>query len=165
MVRALAIALALAVGYGAVMTYQVAAERRDHADTRAAHAEQLAGLERAAREAEKSARAEERRRVKALEGIIHDAETRLGQALADAAAATDAGDRLRQRVAELASACRGAPGDPAASAPGTPARSAADLLADVQRRLDEAADGIARHADRARSAGLACQKAHGSLTP
>jgi hypothetical protein len=35
----------------------------------------------------------------------------------------------------------------------------------VQRRLDEAADRIARHADEARAAGLACERAYGALTP
>lgn len=164
-VRALAIALVVAVGYGAVMTYQVAAERGDHAATRAEHAKNLAALEQAARQAEQAARAEEQRRAKALEGIIDATESKLAQARADALAAADAGERLRHRVADLAATCRVGAGHSTAAGSGPPARSTTDLLADVQRRLDEAQDRIAEHADRARSAGLACQTLYNALTP
>ena len=46
-----------------------------------------------------------------------------------------------------------------------PADPAGDLLAELQRRLDEAADGIAAHADAARIAGQACQQSYDALTP
>ena len=74
------------------------------------------------------------------------------------------GERLRQRVAELTAGCRRAAGSAAVTGASPTARSGVDLLADVQRRLDEAAGRIARHADEARAAGLACERAYGALS-
>ena len=99
-----------------------------------------------------------------MEDVANEHQTQIAQARADADAATSAGERLRQRVAELAAGCRGTSNGAAVAVAGPPARSGADLLADVQRRLDEAADRIARHADEARAAGLACERAYGALT-
>lgn len=162
--RLLAAALVAAVAVAGFQTFRLSAEQREHANTKAAHADQLAGLERAAREAEQNARAEEQRRIEALQGAIHEAEQNLARARADAAAAATAGDRLRQRIAALTGACRAAPGHSATAKPGPAADATADLLADVQRRLDEAADAVARHADESRASGLACQRSYEGLT-
>ena len=165
MVRALAIALAVAIGAASIQTYRLADEQADHSGTRAWHAEQLAGLERAAREAEQNARAEEQRRATALQGAIREAETNLARARADAAAASSAGDRLRQRIATLTSSCRAATGNPASAGSGPAAGAPGDLLADVFDRVDQAVRDIAEHADAARAAGLACQTGYDALTP
>ena len=164
-IRALVLALIALSMFAAVQSFRLAAEQRQHALTRAAHAERLAELERAAREAQQRARDEEQRRAKALEGVIHEAESKLARARADAVAAATAGERLRERIAALTGACRASAGHPAAADSGAPADATADLLALVQRRLDEAADRIARHADESRAAGLACQHSYGALTP
>ena len=165
MVRTLAIALAVAIGAAGIQTYRLASEQADHAATRAGHAEQLAGLERAAREAEQNARAEEQRRAAALQGAIREAETNLARARADAAAAASAGERMRQRVATLTSSCRAGAGHPASSGAGPAAGATGDLLADVFDRVDQAVRDIAEHADAARAAGLACQAGYDALTP
>lgn len=164
-VAGLAVAVAISLGAAGVQTYRLAAESEDHARTKAEHAEYLAGLDRAAREAEALARAEEQRRFAALQGAIDDAEQRLEQARADADAASDAGDRLRQRVAQLSTACRVSSGDTGAAGGGQPADATGDLLADVQRRIDEATERIARFADQAHAAGLACQNSYRALSP
>lgn len=150
--------------FGGVQTYRLAAERQAHAVTRAAHAEQMAALERAAHEAEVAARSEEQRRARALQGIINDTEQKLAIARDDAAAAADAGQRLRAQLATITASCRrSARHTPSASA-GAPAVATDDLLADMQRRLGEATDRIARFADEAHAAGAACERSYRALT-
>lgn len=79
------------------------------------------------------------------------------------AAAVTAGRKLQLRLSALETQACGA--DPAA-APGGPAASTpADLRAYVQRRLDEAADGIAGYAGGAAAAGRACERSYDALTP
>lgn len=108
-----------------------------------------------------AARAEEQRRTQAVQEIAHETDAALARARADHAAAVGAGQRLRQQLAAAhAAACRAAP-----AGAGLPAAAAGDLLADVQRRLDEAADAIAQHADAASAAGAACQRSYEALTP
>jgi len=158
-----AAALVLMVAAG-VQTYRLASEQRDHAETRRAHAETIGKLERAARVAVEAARTEETRRYAALQEIARETEQSLDLARADAAAAATAGERLRQRVAEVTAACRRPAGDPGSTDAGPAADTTARVLADVQRRLDEATDRIARQADEARAAGLACERAYGALT-
>lgn len=90
------------------------------------------------------------------EALTH-ANTATLAARRDAAAARGTADRLREHfaAAAAASACPAYPG-PAAS-------SAADLLADVQRRIDEAAGELAAVADERGIAGAACERAYDSL--
>jgi hypothetical protein len=164
MIRVLSAALAGALLIAGMQSYRLAAEQGSHAATRIAHAEQLAQLERAAREAEQNARAEEQRRAAAVQKVADETKYQLDRARADAAAAADAGQRLRDHIAGLTAACgRSAAGHTGPAASGAPAGGAADLLADMQRRLDAAAEGIARHADKASAAGAACERAYESL--
>jgi hypothetical protein len=123
----------------------------------------LAELERAARDAESDARVEEQRRVAALQEIADEALQRETAARADADAATAAGGRLRQQISRLTASCRAAASNPATAGSGPSADATADLLAQLQQRLDEAADGIARFADRAHAAGAACQSSYNAL--
>ena len=162
--RTAAVAIALALAAAGLQTYRLAREQARHADTRARHAEQVADLERASREAALAARTEERRRTAEVQKAADEAHDALARARADAAAANDAGQRLRDRVAALTATCGRASGDTSPAASGPSAVATADLLADVQRRLDAAADGIAAHADAARAAGLACQRSYDALT-
>ena len=140
-------------------------ERRSHAETRMEHAEHITGLERAASAAEAAARAEEQRRAQALQEVIDETEQKLARARSDADAAADAGQRLRAQLsATLAGRSRGASGHPGAAGAGPATDTTISLLADMQRRLDEASDGIARHADEARAAGAACELSYRALT-
>ena len=163
MTRGLAIALAGALVLVGVQSWRLTNEQRDHALTQATFSVVMTKAAEAARAAEAAARIEEQRRVAALEGVIHETESKLAQARADADRAADAGQRLRQRLAELAGSCRGTTGDPTAAGAGTTTGSTGDLLADVQRRLDEAADQLARFADASHTAGLACQRSYEAL--
>lgn len=113
-------------------------------------------------QATQAARAEEQKRAAMAQKVAHETQKNLARARADADAAADAGRRLREQLATFPS-CRAAPHDSDPAAPGHTAQSAAHVLADVQLRLDEAADAIARFADEAHASGLACQQIHQGL--
>jgi len=155
-------ALLVVVG---VQSFRLVSEQARHAQTREDHALQIGELERAGREGVERVRREEARRYESLKGVVDDAQKALDEARRDAAGAAGVADRLRQRFAALAAGCRAPSVDPSPADGREAARSPADLLADVQRRLDEAAGSIAEHADAARVAGSACERAYGALTP
>lgn len=118
----------------------------------------------AARRAEAEQREEEARREDEIKKVVTDARLQTHRAQRDAAGARAAGDSLRDELARArARSC--ASGQDSATAPGGPPADATErMLADVQRRLDEAADGIAAHADLAIAAGMACERAYDGLT-
>ena len=156
----LLVAALLALG---VQTLRLSDEIAAHADTRAQHAEHVADLERAAREAAEAARTEERRRTAEVQKVADEAHANLARARADADAAADAGRRLRDRIAALTSTCRAANSYTPTATGGAAAVATADLLADVQRRLGEASDRIAEYADAARTAGQACERVYDAV--
>ncbi len=138
-----------------VQTLRLAREQAAHAETRRDYAE-------AAQAAVEQVRAEEHRRHRALQEAIEHAEKDAQKARADASRARAAGDRLRDAARSVATAA--CPDHPAAAEPGAPADTAAELLAFVLERVDERAGELARVADEARVAGLACEAAYDALT-
>lgn len=115
-------------------------------------------------QAEAGARAEEQRRAAAQEEARVHAQNEKNAADADAAGADAAGQRLRDEAAKLAAgvSCTGA--DPAAVARGASATRAAMVLSDLLSRVDARAGELAAEYDRARIAGLACEREHDGLT-
>lgn len=71
--------------------------------------------------------------------------------------------RLSDRLTALATAAGQAPRDPGTQPAGPTAGQAADLLAYVSRRLDEAASGIGEFAERAHGAGTLCERDYDAL--
>ncbi|SNS52910.1 Protein of unknown function [Sphingomonas laterariae] len=112
---------------------------------------------------ERANRAEEARRHAAQMEAVEAHAQEMDGARRDAAGAVAAGDRLRAQIGGIIAACRTA-SNPAPAGGGAAAGSALDLLPELQRRLDEAADAIARHADAARAAGRACERSYDALT-
>lgn len=109
-----------------------------------------------------AARTEERRRTAAMEKARDDAQTLAAAAAADAAGVRDERDRLRARANTLA---RSAVARDATLASGGPSGAAAiDLLAYMLGRAIDRAAALARIADRARVAGLTCERAYDSLS-
>ena len=159
-----AAAVAVMAALLGLQTVRLADERTAHANAVSAFNAAAAKAEREARQAVEDARTEERRRTDAVQEIANEAQSKLDQALADAGVARSAGERLRERIAQLTAACRAAASNPGAASSGAPAEATADLLADVQRRLDEAADGIAGFADKSAAAGKACERSYDALT-
>lgn len=153
-VRVLLIALAAVAAFAALQTWRLHAAQMELKEQ---EVQTLAAVAAAAEQA----RFEEQRRVLAAQEIANEARKREEQARADADAAAAAGSRLRQA---LAAARRAACSDPAPAGSSQAADATEGMLADVQRRLDEATDRIGRFADQAYSAGLACQQAYDSLS-
>jgi hypothetical protein len=131
-----------------------------------------AGYARASQEAEarelkaiKEARAEEQRKTAAVQQEVDHAREELAALRGSHDGAVAAGQRLRSQLA--AAARRRCPGssEPATAGGSAPADPAADLYADVQRRLEEAENGTIRFADESRIAGRACERAYQALTP
>lgn len=109
------------------------------------------------------ARLEEQRRTAAQTEIANAATKEIEAARNDARSAGVAADRLRQRVAELVAANRAA-GNPAAPDGSHAAGDPLDVLTDVLSRADARAGELAEYADRARVAGLACERSYRALS-
>jgi DNA-binding protein H-NS len=131
---------------------------------RAEQAEQLAQAQTAARQAVEAARAREHDIIDKTEAIAREARETVEALRADAAAAVVAADSLRDAAARYAA--RRCP-PPAGAAPGRGAPAGvpgsmhdADRLLRVLAESDAAAGALAEHADRARAAGLACERAY-----
>jgi hypothetical protein len=155
----------LVVSIFAGITYaQKLVAQKERAEAIAARAQDRQEHERMARIANDNYRAEEERRRKAYQEKLDETNHQLDVARADAVAAAGAGSRLRDRVKQLAAACRGpAAGDSAVAAAGQAASSPGDLLAFVSGRIDEAAGVLAETAQQARVRGGACEAIHDSL--
>lgn len=91
------------------------------------------------------------------EGITRDARNKLKTAQAALPAAAAAGDELRDRIAQLTSKCSTPASAPGAGTGSPTANPTNALLADVQRRLDKAAEELAGYADASSIAGQACE--------
>lgn len=112
---------------------------------------------------ERGAREEEQRRAAAHEEVRAHAQEQRTIAEGAAAGADAAGQRLHDEAGKLAAAV-GCPGqDPAFAARSEAARRAAMVLSDLLARADARAGELAAAYDRARIAGLACEKSYNAL--
>ena len=108
-------------------------------------------------------RTEEQRRQKAANQVANDARQNQTAALTDAAVADVAGDRLRVEARKLAATASCVPGDTGSTERGKAATRAAMVLSDLLGRADARAGELAKYADSARIAGLACERSYNSL--
>ncbi len=111
------------------------------------------------RRADAAARTEERRRQGAVEKVDEDAKGKLDAALADAAGAQSAADRLQLEVDRLR-AGRSATCGAIAAQQRQAGASAIGVLADLFESADRRAGELAAALDRSRVAGLACESAY-----
>ena len=112
---------------------------------------------------ERVERTKEQQRVDAQEEMRANAQKQRTIAEGAAAGADAAGQRLRDEAGNLAVAV-GCPGqDPAVAARSEAARRAAMVLSDLLARADARAGELAAAFDRARIAGLACEKSYNAL--
>lgn len=122
------------------------------AELRTAHAEVLA-------KAQEAARAEEQRRISAIEEVTRNAQSQIAAASADAAAADRTAAGLREQVERLSRRPARCPAAAGGGEAADPARVVlADMLLEVERRGRE----LAAEADRRRVAGLSCERAYGA---
>jgi hypothetical protein len=127
----------------------------------AGHAKAMDDLAQATVAAVEAARTEERRRTAAVEKARDEAQEEARAAAADADGVRTELGRLRRHANTLARAAVAR--DPAAADGGPPGASPVDLLAYMLSRVSDRAAELARVADRARIAGLTCERTYGSL--
>ena len=156
-----------AVGLCALLllqTLRLADAEQEKAQAIATLAKERSTHERAARE--------QSERFRNLEGNHRDEIAKIdttAQAAIDAAAggrdrAIDARNRLRGELADYLAQHRAAAQARAAAGQCAPDTSAADLLAELQRRADDRAGELAHIADTARARGLAYERAYNSAS-
>jgi uncharacterized protein DUF2514 len=146
-----------------VQTWRLHSAQTDLATKEASWATERARAIEAAASAAAAYRAKEQAWAKTHEEIINAAIQKTQAAASAVVAADTAARSLQQRVAALAAASRRATCHPAAAGSGQAASDPADLLAYMQRRIDEASGRIGSYADSARIAGEACVSAYETL--
>lgn len=164
LVGALVIAALAGAGVALYLSGHSAGEEGERKTWQAKWDRQSAELAEARARNAQLAREEEQRRQRAVDKVRQDAEQQIARVETDAAAAsTVAAGVLEQarRVAARASQCARHSG---AAQSGDAAGQSAVVLADVLGRADARAGELARAYDRARAAGLACERAYHSLT-
>ncbi|MBI6841807.1 DUF2514 domain-containing protein [Pseudomonas syringae] len=109
-------------------------------------------------------RTEEQRRQSAANQVANNARQEQAVAIADAAGADAAGDRLRIEAGKLAATAGCVPGDTGASERGKNATRAAMVLSDLLSRADARAGDLARYADKLAVGLQACEAVHRSLS-
>lgn len=129
------------------------------------YGEQLAGIGRdhavALKGAGDEARKEEQRRQASVNKEASDAREQKKAAAVDAGAADAVGERLHVEAGKFAAtAC----GDPGTAQRGASATRAAMVLSDMLQRADKRAGELASAYDRARIAGLTCERSYNSLS-
>ena len=147
---AVLVLLAMAVSFGAA--WQVQDWRYDGKLAEIGEAQALAITD-----AGNVARQEEQRRQTAVNKEASDAREQNKMAAIDAGAADAAGDQLHVDAKKFAAA---ACGDPGASQRSASATRAAMVLTDLLQRADKRAGELAAAYDRARVAGLACERSY-----
>lgn len=155
-----ALAGALLAGGGAWMVRSWWADA-DEAKAQAGFAKERDAHAQAAVAAIEETRSEERRRTAAVEKARDDATKQAAVAAADAVGARAERDGLRARANTLARAAVAR--DPAAADGSPTGADAVDLLAHMLGRVSLRAEELASIADRARIAGLTCERAYNEV--
>ncbi|KOP52563.1 prophage PssSM-03 [Pseudomonas coronafaciens pv. porri] len=132
-------------------------------DWKAKWAEEVSSQSEAVATTTTEYRTEEQRRQKAANQVANHARQEQTAALtdaavADAAVADAAGDRLRVEAGKLAAATSCSPSNTGAAERGKAASRAAMVLSELLSRSDARAGELAKYADSARVAGLACNR-------
>lgn len=160
---ALVIALLLTLAGAGVQSYRLALEQKDHAETIAKNEKEWSKLYASSANAAQDAFNLYDTWVKSLQKEAENAKKQRDKANADAVANADVGNKLRSKLAEArANACTKA--ENTTTNNGSQAAGTAINMFDyVQRRLDEASDGIAEYADQAAIAGRACERSYDAI--
>ncbi len=159
----------LAFVISAVVTWAWLDGRQNGIDTTTAHwrqawAEQEAMLAKEREQAERLMRLKEHAWQKSIEDVRNESKKQIEQARADAAAADAVADRLHEQARRLAAAGSQCASNSTATIRSKAARATnAVVLADVFARADAAAGQLAAAYDRARAAGLACERSYDAL--
>lgn len=162
MIKPLLIAIAAVGAVATVQTVRLSHAQAQHAQAVAALATERANAAAQALRTTQTYRQLEGDHRAQLDQINTQASQRLTAAVADAGRARAARDGLQRDLADYLTQHRAAAQARAAAGNRTPDTTAADLLADLQRRADDRAGDLAQIADQARSRGTACEAAYDS---
>jgi len=127
----------------------------------AVHAQAMQEYADAAYAASEAARSEEQRRIAAQQESEHETQRQVAAATARERIAAD--DRVRSVADEYAARYRGVAERASAAAGRDAAGAAIGMFAELLGRTDSLAEVYAAAHDRARVAGLACERAYESL--
>ncbi|MGE0349801.1 DUF2514 family protein [Hydrogenophaga sp.] len=159
MITKAAIACVLVVGAAAaVQTYRLRGVELELVNQRV-------DWERESGVAVRAALDEGNRRTAAVQKEVEDARKKTHALEAARAGAADAGRRLRDELAAARARTCPKPGNTPAPSGGPTAEATERVLADVQRRLDEAEERVAAYASAAALAGQTCERSYDALTP
>lgn len=156
-----------ALAGGGVVLYQSghsAGEEGERKTWQAKWDRQSAELAEARAQNVQLAREEEQRRQRAVDKVKQDAEQQIARVETDAAAASAVATRVLEQARRLATRASQCASHSSVTQSGDAARQPAVVLADLLGRADARAGELARAYDRARTAGLACERAYLSLT-
>lgn len=162
-IAGLALALTLVTGALGWQTVRLAKEEKSHQTTVATFAKLREKQAEQAKADVESARAEEHRRIFALEGVIREQAKLATSARADADAATVALKRLRDKANRLAASTSSRPADTPVTSTSPPADPSAMVLADVLGSLGQRAVELGKFADESRRAGLTCEASYDAV--
>ena len=158
-----AIAATLGLGFALVMqTLRLAEAQLETAHTLATLQTERTAAARAALTTSERYRTLEGTHRDQIAKIDTDAQAALAASAAGRVRAVDARNRLQRELADYLTQHRAAAIARAAAGQCAPDTSAADLLAELQRRADDRAGELAHAADNARARGLACERAYDS---
>lgn len=115
-------------------------------------------------EAVRRGRAQEAADTKKATKEAEDARQELAATRTALADAERAGSRMRGLIATATKRSRACPAQAPASGGSPPADTTGDLLAEVQRRLEEAENGTIRFADESHLAGRTCERLYDAMT-
>lgn len=161
----LAVCLVAALALAGYQTKQAADARKLTAEVNAAFAAYRGTVEKREAEREAQARTDELRTWSKQQEAQNAHYLQIRAAQAGLARARAAAVSLRERADALAAEARCAPSDPPAADGGPATNAAADLLAAMLRRVDDAAGTIGEYADQARAAGQLCERTYDALSP
>ncbi|WP_413165439.1 DUF2514 family protein [Aeromonas salmonicida] len=156
-----------ALAGGGVAVYQSGFSTGEEGERKTWQAEwdrQSAELAEARAQNVQLAREEEQRRQRAIDKVRQDAEQQIARVETDAAAASAVAAGVLEQARRLATRTSQCASHSSVTQSGDAARQPAVVLADVLGRADARAGELARAYDRARTAGLACERAYFSLT-
>ena len=154
--------LAAGLAYGVSLKLETIELERDLSEEKTLRAfDQTRAAEDAAAR-ERQYRAKEQALNQNRDEVVNDAIRKTEAAASAVVASNVASEQLRQRIATLVAAGRAAK-DPGAARPGAAAGDPIGVLADVLGRADTRAGVLAAYADRARTAGQACEQLYDAV--
>jgi hypothetical protein len=164
MSRALIAAIALLILALGAQTWRLSSSQSELAQAVAQHAQERAQQAQAALAQAQEHRQVEQERQRAQEATINVARTENARLAGRVAELDSAAGRLRQHVVALATRSDPASGDSPPTSGSQAAAGTGLVLAELYAGVDREAVELAEALDRARIAGLACERSYDALT-